>query len=181
MGLCVLSQVPFSTGTIQHTDTMVKCNRVYTWYIHGQYVFVCILQNMILLYWYIFKDALTLFYKEGVYSCHYIYHNCTHGSYNYCLDQQQILNFWATNCLVLSKNLVWILFYTSSWLMIVSANLGTHEVPNTLLGPNYIYIANIVSNIVSWLKRPFYLYQIPFYFLYNKSQRECALIRFDLK
>ena len=56
--------------------------RVYMWCSNTQYVLVCILHNMILLYCYIFKDCITLLYKEGMHSCHYFYHNFTHDSYN---------------------------------------------------------------------------------------------------
>ena len=46
-------------------------------------MFFYILYNIIIiLYWYLYKDVLTLFFKKGVYSCHYFYHNFTHGSYN---------------------------------------------------------------------------------------------------
>ena len=80
---------------------------------------------------------------------------------SYCLGQQQTVTLWATNNLVLSK--MW--YETSS----AQVQLSLHD-ECYIYDTNYIHI----SNIESWLRDN--LCHIPFFFLYNKFQRECALI-----
>ena len=125
-------------------------------------MFVCILYNIIILYWYWYNDGLTLLYKEKVYSCHNFYHNSTHSSYNskLMLASVAISHFVGYQLSGIFKECS--VKLTSSWLMIVQTALGTVRFISVsslwilLFWVQTAYISSIVSNITSWLKRPFH-------------------------